>query len=377
MIDPHPGLTRRSFSLLAVGTALAACSSGAESTTTTPSVPTTPASSATGSEPTTSTTETATSEVTSTVPVPLGPTMPLTGLPVPDGVPGIAQRPALVVKMDNHPDARPQSGLNTADIVFEENVEQLTRFAAVFHSSGANPVGPIRSGRTQDIALLGSLNRPLFAWSGGNPRVTSAIVASDLRQFSEQQGKFGFFRTTDRAKPHNLYNTTDALFALAPDDAGPPPPQFSYRSPSDAIGGDDVAGVKISMDGVRVLWTWDVNVAAFVRRSDDVEHFDQLDGLQINSQNIVICFVNYVASAADSRSPEAQTIGSGEVWALSGGKLIQGQWTRPDRLVPFGLTDQAGAPILLGPGRTWVELVRAGKAASIPASATVDSVTYP
>ncbi|MFM7263854.1 MAG: DUF3048 domain-containing protein, partial [Acidimicrobiales bacterium] len=68
---------------------------------------------------------------------------PLTGLPVDD--PAKAIRPALVAKLDNHPDARPQAGLNKADIVIEENVEGLTRFAAVFHSDGSDPVGPLRS----------------------------------------------------------------------------------------------------------------------------------------------------------------------------------------------------------------------------------------
>ena len=103
---------------------------------------------------------------------------PLTGAPAADE--SILNRPALVVKIDNHPRARPQWGLNQADIVFEENVEQLTRFAAVFHSQGSDPVGPIRSGRQQDIDLLGSLNHPLFAWSGGNQQVTSAIRKSWL-----------------------------------------------------------------------------------------------------------------------------------------------------------------------------------------------------
>ncbi|NJL18317.1 MAG: DUF3048 domain-containing protein, partial [Nitrospira sp.] len=67
---------------------------------------------------------------------------------------------------------------------YEENVEKLTRFAVVFHSLDSDPVGPIRSGRTQDIALLGSLNQPLFAWSGGNANVTKAIRGSDLVDLS-------------------------------------------------------------------------------------------------------------------------------------------------------------------------------------------------
>src|SRR4029079_14305803 len=89
--------------------------------------------------------------------LPAEPVMPLTGLPITD--PAAAQRVALVVKIDNHPDARPQSGLNQGESVFQENVEQLTRFAAVFQTNAPDPAGPIRSGRTQDVELLGSLNK--------------------------------------------------------------------------------------------------------------------------------------------------------------------------------------------------------------------------
>jgi len=103
---------------------------------------------------------------------------PLTGLPNTD--PSTLNRPAMVVKIDNHPSARPQLGINQADIIFEENVEKLTRLAAVFQSEGADPVGPIRSGRFQDINLLSSLIKPLFVWSGGNEQVSAAIKKSDL-----------------------------------------------------------------------------------------------------------------------------------------------------------------------------------------------------
>ena len=99
--------------------------------------------------------------------------MPLTGALLKFGQ-RPPNRPALVAKIDNVGAARPQTGLNQADVVFEEIVEaRLTRFAAVFHSQGANPVGPIRSGRTQDVDLLSGLNQPLFLWSGGNLGVTA------------------------------------------------------------------------------------------------------------------------------------------------------------------------------------------------------------
>ncbi|MFY9481579.1 MAG: DUF3048 domain-containing protein, partial [Ilumatobacteraceae bacterium] len=110
------------------------------------------------------------------------PVYPLTGLPISDQA--AASRVAMVVKIDNHPSARPQAGINQADIIFEENVEKLTRYAAVFHSEGSDPVGPIRSGRFQDINMVGSLNKPLFVWSGGNSKVSAAIAKSDLVDLS-------------------------------------------------------------------------------------------------------------------------------------------------------------------------------------------------
>src|SRR4051812_704083 len=202
--------------------ALVACgSSGGDSTATTvaAAVTTTPTTASGVDESTTAATSGAsTSSAASTSStIPADPVMPLTGLPISD--PTAAARVALVVKIDNHPDARPQSGLNQADIVYEENVEQLTRFAAVFQTNEPDPVGPIRSGRTQDVELLGSLNKPIFAWSGGNPGVTKAINESDFVVANVQtnaRAASKSYRSHDKAVPHNLYAQGSGLFTMAP-----------------------------------------------------------------------------------------------------------------------------------------------------------------
>ena len=125
--------------------------------------------------------------------------MPLTGVPL-ESSDEIPNRPALAVKMPNNPQALPQTGLNEADIVFEEIINDgITRFAAVFHSQGSDPVGPIRSGRAQDVDILSNLNSPLFAWSGGNPGVTRVINNSTLTSLS-YVGGYGnsYFRRDGR-----------------------------------------------------------------------------------------------------------------------------------------------------------------------------------
>jgi hypothetical protein len=289
----------------------------------------------------------------------------------------------MVVKIDNHPQARPQSGLNEADIVFEENVENLTRFAAVFHSNGADPVGPIRSGRTQDVDLLGSLNRPIFVWSGGNARVSAAINGSDLVPVNETKAGKAMFRNKDKAlgptgSPHNLYGNVSAFYSFAAPDAAAPAQQFQYRKDGSAPdAGDDSDGVKVSMDGIQVRWQWDPGTGTYVRFSDEKVHKDHLTDAQLATSNVIILYVDYIPSPADGRSPEAQTEGYGAAWVFTGGKYIQGSWVRTDRLQPFTLADLDAKPILLAPGHTFIELARGGKAAPIPAGTDPADVAYP
>ena len=226
--------------------------------------------------------------------------------------------------------------------MFEENVEGSPGSPLVFQSNGADPVGPIRSGRTQDIDLLGSLNQPLFAWSGGNGRVTSAILASDLREVSCQLAEPAVVPLAAAATAPTTCTPTAELYALSPFDAMAPQPQFLYRRSKDEPVGADVAGVKLSMDGVEVGWEWDADGRPLPRFQNGDEHKDTVGDAQINTENVVVLFVDYRPSPADARSPEAQTVGSGEAWVYSGGKVVKGIWKRATRLDPFTLEDPDG-----------------------------------
>ena len=167
-------LIRPMAALATLALVAAACGGGGDESadSTAPST-----SMATTTTPTTTieaTTTSSTSTTSTTVPETIR--QPLTGAPL-GSAEEIIARPALVAKIDNNPRAVPNhSGLAVADIVFEEVVEaRTTRFAAAFHSQSSDPIGPIRSGRTQDVDLFTSFFFPLFVWSGGNPGVTRAI----------------------------------------------------------------------------------------------------------------------------------------------------------------------------------------------------------
>ncbi|MBI4885020.1 MAG: DUF3048 domain-containing protein [Actinobacteria bacterium] len=296
----------------------------------------------------------------------VGPVYPLTGLPVVDQA--AAARPAMVVKIDNDAAARPQSGLNAADIVFEQIIEGQTRFMAVFHSQDSDPVGPIRSGRSQDIDLAGAFDRPLFVWSGGNPAVTTAIEDSDLVELSALDSSVwsdgGFFRDPARTSPSDEYAKTSLLWTLAPASAGPPPQQFQYRGVGEPLVGAPTTGVDIYFEASQVGWRYQTADDSYLRTVNGEAHNDAL-GSPISSSNVVILVTDYHPSSVDERSPEADTIGFGEAWVFSGGAFVHGVWTRADRLSPFVLTGPDG-PIALTPGRTWVELAMFGTFLAVP-----------
>jgi len=351
--------SRNLVTLVVAGLVFASCGGSSDSTSTESVVD----SSVASAEETTTTT---------TIPIVRA---PLTGAQAPDE--SVIGRPALVVKIDNHPKSRPQWGLNQADIVFEENVEQLTRFAAVYHSQGSDPVGPIRSGRLQDINLLASFNGPLFAWSGGNAQVSAAIRKSTMVDLSHSSANEagGFRRESSRVAPHNLVAETSKLWTLAPADAKPPVPQFEYRADGETVPTDSkpAGAVKISMDGVDIMWEWSPENLTFVRSQDNKPHVDMQD-VRINAPNVVVISVVYTRSGS---SPVAKSVGSGEVWVYTAGKLIQGSWERLDPFKPFVFKDTNGAVIKLTPGRTWVEVIRAKSAAHIPEGIDTATVPYP
>ncbi len=299
---------------------------------------------------------------------------PLTGLPNTD--PSTLTRPAMVVKIDNHPSARPQMGINQADIIFEENVEKLTRLAAVFQSEGSDPVGPIRSGRFQDINLLSSLIKPLFVWSGGNEQVSAAIKKSDLvdLSYSVANTDGGFKRSDEYKAPHNLFAETTKLWTLAPAGSTAPSTQFAYRTVSDANASTskEALGLKVSMDGVKVQWDWDAAAKEWVRTQDGTIVVDTAD-VALSVPNVVVLEVEYT----NTYSPTSKTLGSGKVYVFTNGVVYEGTWSRTDRLKPFELKDSAGGVIKLTPGQTFVEVARASKTAVVTPGMTQDEVKFP
>ncbi|MBK6856764.1 MAG: DUF3048 domain-containing protein [Microthrixaceae bacterium] len=322
---------------------------------------------------TTAATTTTTKVATTTEPA-SGPVAPLTGLKVAD--PALVNRPALVAKIDNldrgPESALPQAGVSRADVVFEEIVEgNITRFAAVFHSKAPGRIGPIRSARTTDVILLPQLGPVLFAWSGGNDGVVGEVRRSPfLLDVGHDAASSSYSREPGRRAPHNLFVEADELWGRRPEATAPPNPIFQFRAddqPPSPLA-EPAQGVQLGWGGGSnsspVSWHWDPGTRLYLRSQNDREH-NAADGTRVSAANIVVMVTEYGRSAADTRSPEAHTVGEGELFVYTDGKVVWGRWTRLAQDQPATLTDRSGNPILLTPGNTWVELPRSGGVTTI------------
>lgn len=273
-----------------------------------------------------------------------------------------ALRPALVVKIDNVSRARPQSGINQADIVYVEQVEGgFTRLAAVFHSENVGTIGPVRSMRTTDINLLRPLNNPLFANSGGNFITTQAVNASSLVNIAATTAAgSAYFRNNSRSAPHNLYST-DSDLRTQSSAGGTPPVIFTVRRPGTPSPNNPVAtnGVSVSYPNSSVSYSW--NGSGWERTQDGSATVD-VDGVRTAPETVIVRFTSYGTSIADPSSPEATTVGTGVAWIFTEGQLVEGTWSKPTPDSVTAYLDGAGNPVEILPGRVWVEIPEPGNA---------------
>jgi hypothetical protein len=291
---------------------------------------------------------------------------PLTGLEVDAEAATRLDRSALVVKIDNVDSAsRPQAGLVEADVVFEEKVEgPYTRFAAVLHSTDADQLGPIRSGRSTDLAIMGPLGTPLFAYSGANAVTLEQIRAAPIRDVGADVAPSAYERLADRRAPDNLFSNSKVLWdVVAEDEQSTPSALFSYRSADESAPpwAMPVVGVTYAFGSgaAQVEHRWDPEMGGWVRTQGGTAHVD-IAGRAIAPQNLIVQFVDYIdtglVDAAGTPVPEAVLIGSGAAWVFVDGDIIEATWDRSAAAEPTRYSS-SGEQVHLVPGRTWVILL--------------------
>jgi hypothetical protein len=241
----------------------------------------------------------------------------------------------------------------------------------VFQSTDSDPVGPVRSARSTDVAVFSPLNRPLFSWSGANEGFAQLIRESPLVDagYDAHSELYTRRNETGHFAPHNLYSSTPALYSITPPFAPAPTPLFSYRAAGEPLAPSaaPVASVNLVFgDGpgsAPVDYVWTPDSGGFARSQKGSPDVDE-NGVEVTPQNVVVQFVTYhdtgYTDVVGTPVPEADLVGTGSCWILTNGAIVQGTWAKSATDAIPVYTDNTGAPVKLTPGRTWVELVPIG-----------------
>ncbi len=295
---------------------------------------------------------------------------PLSGLQV---SPALADRPITGVVIENHPDARPQSGLQDAGVVYEANAEGgITRFEAFFLENRPAVLGPVRSVRTYFVDWALEFNAPL-AHAGGNADAMDLIVPLGMKDMNALSfASDGFYRAHDRnvASEHTLYTTSDKLDALelrlgfakpsnfAPSPRKPDAPNPSAPHPN--------IHIDFSYTGYQVDYQYDPTTNNYARSMAGAPHIDRNTGKQIQVKNIVVEMMptSYGTTRAGEQTVIMQTVGSGQGWVMRDGDVVPVTWKKDAHGVRTQLLDASGANVPLDAGNTWYEIVPQGKTVS-------------
>jgi hypothetical protein len=270
-----------------------------------------------------------------------------------------ASAPVLAVKIDNVAAARPQTGLEQADIVYVEQVESgLTRLLAVYSSDLPPSVGPVRSARESDIELLRQFGEPALAYSGAQSRLVPVLEASSLRLVPPREAPGAYSRSAERPAPHNMYLDPRAALREAPDGVSGAS-DIGFRFGPAPEGGRADTEETVRFPAVRYAFVWSAEYDRWLV-SIDGEEATAADGGRLGAPTVVVQRVvirdSRFRDRGGSVSPYSETTGSGEATVLRGGRAYEARWSRPSAGSGTEFTTPEGDPMTFARGQVWVVL---------------------
>ncbi|GAC1498374.1 MAG: DUF3048 domain-containing protein [Candidatus Saccharimonadales bacterium] len=277
----------------------------------------------------------------------------LSGLPVD---PSINAKPVTAVMIENSLDARPQSGLSQASVVFEAIAEGgITRFLTLFQDTSPDNIGPIRSARPYYVQWALGFDAA-YAHVGGSPEALSDIKNWGVKDLDQFANSGSYHRVSSRAAPHNVYTAVATLNQLEAS-KGYNTSTFSgftrkLAAPSSAPTAKMI-DFAISSPLYNVHYDYVAATNSYNRSEGGAAHTDANGSTQI-SPKVVVGLVMPYGLEADDHHSQYGTIGSGPAYIFQDGLVTVGQWAKTSEKSQFTFTDSAGQPLGLNPGQTWL-----------------------
>ncbi len=288
---------------------------------------------------------------------------PVNGLPM---SPNSNNSIVIGIKNDNNVRARPQSGPQNADAVFEVLVEGgMTRFINIFYQSDISYHGPIRSARPTDPTVLRPLGGVLVA-SGATGGLIPEINDMGVPVITDRRPDY--FRISSRKAPHNLYADTQKLKSTAVSKGykkvNTPQPLFPWGDPT-FDNWQTNSFLTLPFSGyTETTWTW--NGSTYLRTYYDAYQNQKYDNIHYwsdeNGNTGQISFDTVIALFCEPyvhplQLPSVKTVGEGRAILLHGGKMIDAKWKRGSNLDPFHILDSNNNILYVPKGKVWISLV--------------------
>lgn len=309
-------------------------------------------------------------EVVSTyVPPPEPVYSPLTGVKVTEEQ---SKRPVTAIMIENSIDARPQSGLADAGVVFEAIAEGgITRFLALYQESRPGSVGPIRSARPYYVEWAKGFDAS-YLHVGGSPEGLALIRSLGVKDLDQSTyGDRIASRVSSRYAPHNMYTDFDRIDALnnelgfTSSDFKP----FTRKGSAVADPSVPLAAAKISFDisgaNYNTSYTYNSETNSYARVMASRPHSDQATGKQI-SPNVVVALITDYSINPNRIHSVYRTTGTGEVLVFQDGNVTKGTWSKASQSASLEFLNAAGEPLEINPGQTWITALPAGRVSYTP-----------
>lgn len=266
--------------------------------------------------------------------------------------------PTTAVMIENSPEARPQSGLLEAGVVFEAIAEGgITRFLAIYQESKPAQIGPVRSIRPYYLDWFVPFDAPV-AHAGGSPEALAQVRAQGIKDLDQFANPAAYNRASHRFSPHNLYTSRDKLLDLQTSKGlgtstftgfAHKPVETPAAAPNATI-----IGLNVSSFNYKVDYTYVAATNSYNRNLGGKPHLDEQSGKQLSPKVVVAMAIPYSKAGIYSIYG---TNGSGAAYFFQDGVVNIGTWSKANRSSQIVFTGASGQPFVLNPGQTWITML--------------------
>jgi len=281
--------------------------------------------------------------------------------------PELANRHPIAVMIENSPAARPQVGLNSADLIYEAVTEGgITRFMAVYSQQFPQKVGPVRSARSYFIDYLSEYDA-FYVHAGGSPTAIARLGEYKIKAYPHaNDGTYKREPQPGVASEHTLFADISKIYQYSVERKKWPAtidfPAWKFKDPSPTPTATGAVTINFSSGQFQVVWSHDPATNLYARAMGGSSHTDRVTSEPVKARTIIAMTVQRSANPAYKGSGKESewtmtTIGEGAASIFQDGTRLDGTWKKPSRLERTRFYDTNGTEIVLTRGKIWIEIV--------------------